>query len=148
MLFRSIGFDSGLAHRIEAGADFFLMPSRFEPCGLNQMYSQRYGTVPIVRDTGGLHDSVVDPRENPDLATGIKFGAATPEALAHAVRKAIALWWDLPSLNHFRHNGMASDFSWKRSATEYLRVYERLMARRSSPAGNAAPGLESGPPGR
>lgn len=123
-----IGFDAGLAHRIEAGTDFFLMPSRFEPCGLNQMYSLRYGSLPIVRDTGGLHDSVVDAREDSVRANGIKFGEATPEALSHAIRKAMALWWNLPALNHFRYNAMTADFSWSRSAGEYVELYRRLAS--------------------
>src|SRR6059036_362562 len=83
----TIGFDNTLAHRIEAGSDFFLMPSRFEPCGLNQMYSLRYGTLPIVRATGGLDDTVIDVREHIEKANGIKFHEYSPGALAKAIRK-------------------------------------------------------------
>lgn len=123
-----IGFDNGLAHRIEAGSDFFIMPSRFEPCGLNQLYSLRYGTPPIVRDTGGLHDSVRDPREDPDNATGIKFQEPSSRALAHAMRKALAIWNEPALLAAIRRNGMTSDFSWRRQATEYIQLYGELTA--------------------
>ncbi len=118
-----IGFDQALSHRIEAGSDFFLMPSRFEPCGLNQMYSQRYGTVPIVRQTGGLADSVVDLSENLAHATGIKFHGYSPSALAKAIRKA----WELyrtPKLHRLmQRNGMTADFGWDRTARAYLDLY-------------------------
>ncbi|HAB16608.1 MAG TPA: starch synthase, partial [Verrucomicrobiales bacterium] len=122
-----IGFDQQLSHRIEAGADFFAMPSRFEPCGLNQMYSLRYGTVPVVRGTGGLQDSVIDPRENHDGATGIKFHDATSVALANALRKAIALFAQPEALNHFRQNGMHADLSWTRQAARYVELYEEVL---------------------
>lgn len=119
-----IGFNQGLSHRIEAGADFFLMPSRFEPCGLNQMYSQRYGTIPIVRRTGGLDDSVTDPTDDDERADGIKFNEYTARALAKAIRKALVLYEDKELLAAFRENAMRADFSWERTAAEYLRVYE------------------------
>jgi starch synthase len=122
-----IGFDPRLAHRIEAGADFFLMPSRFEPCGLNQLYSLRYGTVPIVRATGGLDDSVTDLRENAERATGIKFREPTAEALAHAIRKALALFGEPALLAHFRRNGMTADFSWEKQAKEYVELYDHVL---------------------
>ncbi len=122
-----IGFDPQLAHRLEAGADFYLMPSRFEPCGLNQLYSLRYGTIPVVRATGGLDDSVVDVRESAETATGIKFSEPTSEALAHAIRKAIALY-AVPELHaHYRTNGMLADFSWERQARHYVSLYENLI---------------------
>lgn len=121
-----IGFDPALAHRIEAGADFFVMPSRFEPCGLNQLYSLRYGTVPVVRATGGLADSIIDPRENPEGATGIKFHEPTPEALANAMRKAIALYQHPEVLDTFRRRGMRTDLSWIRQAAEYLDLYDEV----------------------
>ena len=118
-----IGFDEARAHRIEAGADFFLMPSRFEPCGLNQMYSLRYGAVPVVRATGGLDDSVVDPAQSVSAATGIKFQEYSPPALVTAIRKALALYDEPALLRKFRLNGMSQDFSWEKSARHYLRLY-------------------------
>ncbi|MBS1151405.1 MAG: hypothetical protein H6Q89_3103 [Myxococcaceae bacterium] len=116
-----IGFDEGVAHRVEAGSDFFVMPSKFEPCGLNQMYSLRYGTVPIVRAVGGLKDTVVDLAE-PE-ATGIVFKAYSARALAEACDRAWALWIDAPRLFAVRRRGMAQDFSWNHSAAQYEAVY-------------------------
>src|SRR5215213_3789260 len=123
-----IGFDHGLSHRIEAGADFFLMPSRFEPCGLNQMYSQRYGTIPIVRRTGGLDDSVTDLLDREDLADGIKFNEYSARALAKAIRKALVLFENKELLAYYRDNAMRADFSWDRTAGDYLSVYEKVIA--------------------
>jgi starch synthase len=122
-----IGFDQGLSHRIEAGADFFLMPSRFEPCGLNQMYSQRYGTIPIVRRTGGLDDSVTDLTDNDERADGIKFGEYSARALAKAIRKALVLYENKELFAHYQRNAMLADFSWERTAAEYVRVYEEAV---------------------
>jgi starch synthase len=122
-----IGFQPHLAHRLEAGADFYLMPSRFEPCGLNQLYSLRYGAIPVVRATGGLQDSVIDPREDAAAATGIKFQTYQAGALAHAMRKALAVHEDAPWRHHLRHNGMTTDFSWGRQCTEYVAMYEELL---------------------
>jgi starch synthase len=121
-----IGFDTGLSHRIEAGCDFYLMPSRFEPCGLNQMYSLRYGTVPVVRVTGGLDDSVIDISEDPAKADGIKFAEYSVRALSKAIRKALVLYEDKELLAHYRKNGMAKDFSWERTARLYGQLYERI----------------------
>lgn len=122
-----IGFDQGLSHRIEAGCDFFLMPSRYEPCGLNQMYSLHYGAVPIVRATGGLDNSVIDVKENADLADGIKFVEYSSSALAKGIRKALALYAEPELLTHYRVNGMTMDFSWERTAKEYERVFTRVI---------------------
>jgi len=122
-----IGYDQGLAHRIEAGCDFFLMPSRFEPCGLNQMYSLRYGTIPIVRITGGLDDSVIDVSEDANNANGIKFAEYSARALAKSIRKALMLYQEPRLLRRYQLNGMKADFSWKRTAQEYLRVYESAL---------------------
>ncbi len=122
-----IGYDEGLSHRIEAGCDFFLMPSRFEPCGLNQMYSLRYGTVPIVRRTGGLDDTVTDVQDDVEKANGIKFGEYSAHALAKAIRKALVLYEEKDLLTQFRLNGMAMDFSWERTMAEYLKVYGRAL---------------------
>ncbi len=124
-----IGFDEGLSHRIEAGCDFFLMPSRFEPCGLNQMYSLRYGTVPIVRSTGGLDDTVTDIREDPVRANGIKFSEYSGRALAKGIQKALALYQTPELLELFRRNGMAADFSWDRTAGEFLKVYQKALGK-------------------
>ena len=128
-----VGFHEPLSHRIEAGADFFLMPSRFEPCGLNQMYSLRYGTIPVVRATGGLEDTVVDIREDPKNATGIKFHEYSASALVKAIRKALALFAEPELFHQFRLNGMAADFSWQRTAAEYVKVYERALAKSNDP---------------
>ena len=122
-----IGYDHALAHRIEAGSDFFLMPSRFEPCGLNQMYSLRYGTIPIVRVTGGLDDSVTAPTESVAEADGIKFSEYSSAALARAIRKALVLYEHPAALEHFRLNAMEADFSWTRTADEYIRLFESLL---------------------
>ena len=122
-----IGFDQDLSQRIEAGADFFLMPSRFEPCGLNQMYSQRYGTVPIVRRTGGLDDSVVDLAEDLARATGIKFTEYSARALAKGMRKAMVLFENPDLLHDVRVNGMTMDFSWSRTAAAYEAFYRQLV---------------------
>jgi starch synthase len=124
-----IGFDEGLSHRIEAGCDFFLMPSRFEPCGLNQMYGLRYGTIPIVRTTGGLDDTVTDAREDPEQANGIKFIEYSAPALAKGIRKALALFQEPQTLKHFQQNAMAADFSWDRTVAEYLRAFQRALAK-------------------
>ena len=123
-----IGYDHALSHRIEAGCDFYLMPSRFEPCGLNQMYSLRYGTVPIVRATGGLDDSVIDPAEDLEHANGIKFYEYSSRALAKAVRKALVLYGEVELLRQFQKNGMSADFSWERTSQQYVDVYHRIMA--------------------
>jgi starch synthase len=123
----TIGFDEGLAHRIEAGADVFLMPSRFEPCGLNQMYSLRYGTVPVVRAVGGLDDTVED-YDGWDRGTGFKFRDYHPAALTVAARRALELHRDQRAWRRLVQRGMAEDFSWERSAASYGALYERLAA--------------------
>ncbi len=125
------GFDEPLSHLIEAGSDIFLMPSRFEPCGLNQMYSQRYGTPPVVRRTGGLADSVVDctPASLADgTATGFVFNAPTPEALAAAVERAITLWRHPDQWARIQRNGMRRDFGWAESARRYLELYRSMRS--------------------
>jgi starch synthase len=135
-----IGFDQGLSHRIEAGADFFLMPSRFEPCGLNQMYSQRYGTIPIVRRTGGLDDSVTDLVDSDERADGIKFAEYSARALAKAIRKALVLYESKELFAYYQRNAMLADFSWERTAMEYVRVYEEAIVKEISGSGVRAPG--------
>jgi len=136
-----IGFDDGLAHRIEAGADLFLMPSRFEPCGLNQLYSMRYGTPPVVRRTGGLADSVRDPDEAPlGEATGFVFDAAEPAALLGAVRRALVAFRDPDGWRRLQTNGMRADFSWGASARAYLEVYRNAIAARDAARATARAG--------
>jgi starch synthase len=114
-----IGYNNALAHRIEAGADLFLMPSRYEPCGLNQMYSLRYGTVPVVRATGGLDDTV-------DENTGFKFREPTALAFAAALRQALSAYRNPEAWTKLMRNGMACDFSWDASAKQYRRLYDSL----------------------
>ena len=125
-----VGYDEGLAHRIEAGCDFYLMPSRFEPSGLNQMYSLCYGTIPIVRAVGGLDDSVIDFTQDAARANGIKFHEYSSRALAKAIRKALALYQHQDLLQKFRRNAMKSDFSWKQTVVEYLKVYATIKGQR------------------
>jgi starch synthase len=115
-----VGFDNGLAHRIESGADMFLMPSRYEPCGLNQIYSLRYGTVPVVRATGGLDDTI-------DEGTGFKFAEYSGPALAEAVRSAVQAYSDQDAWQAMMRRGMHKDFSWKSSAAAYSQLYHRLL---------------------
>ena len=121
----TIGFDENLAHQIEAGADMFLMPSRFEPCGLNQLYSLRYGTVPIVRGTGGLEDTVVDAAQ--PGGTGFKFSDYTPGALVAAVRRALDAFRDKDAWTALQREGMRRDASWDVSAREYVKVYREEL---------------------
>jgi len=129
-----IGFDEGLAHLMEGGADIFLMPSRFEPCGLNQMYSLRYGTVPVVRATGGLYDTVQDvapggrgPRGR--TGTGFTFEEYSPAALLSAVQRAVKMFADRPAWRRIQRAGMRRDHSWDSSARDYVDVYQRAIAR-------------------
>lgn len=124
-----IGYDEALAHLIEAGADVFLMPSRFEPCGLNQMYSQRYGTIPIVRKTGGLADTVMDslPTTLADkTASGIVFSEASASALLEAIKRTLILYSMPNTWKKMQTNAMNKNFSWQRSAQEYLELYEKI----------------------
>ena len=126
-----VGYDEGLAHQIEAGADIFLMPSRFEPCGLNQMYSQRYGTIPVVHDTGGLHDSVGDVTAETSAdktATGFLFAPISRGGLTAAVKRAVAAYHDKKGWRQLQKNAMARDFSWDASAQHYVALYESLTA--------------------
>jgi starch synthase len=115
-----VGFDNGLAHRIEAGADMFLMPSRYEPCGLNQIYSLRYGTVPVVRATGGLDDTIEE-------GTGFKFAEYSGEALLGGVRTATRAFADQEGWRQIMRRGMAKDFSWNASAAAYSALYRRML---------------------
>jgi starch synthase len=117
-----VGFDNGLAHRIEAGSDIFLMPSRYEPCGLNQIYSLRYGTVPVVRATGGLDDTIEE-------GTGFKFAEYSGEAFLGAVRAAVQAFADGDAWRDTMRRGMLKDFSWKASAARYSALYQELLGR-------------------
>ncbi len=124
-----IGFDEGLAHRMEAGADAFLMPSRFEPCGLNQMYSLRYATVPVVRAVGGLEDTVED-YDGFRSGTGFKFREYHPAAMMTALRRALDVYRDERAWRGLMDRGMAEDNSWSRSAQAYERLFQEVHARR------------------
>lgn len=121
------GFDETLAHLIEAGADFFLMPSAFEPCGLNQLYSQRYGTPPIVHRTGGLADTVQDWNPHTQEGTGFVFERFEPQALITQLRRAVEVYQDRDAFTRLRLQGMSQDFSWQRSVSHYEHVYQRAL---------------------
>jgi len=121
-----IAYDNVLAHKIEAGADMFLMPSRYEPCGLSQIYSLRYGTVPIVRSTGGLDDTIDPWDTRTKKGTGFKFQEYSGDALLRTIHQAIQVYRDPPSWQKLMRNAMSKDFSWRVSAREYIRVYERV----------------------
>jgi starch synthase len=127
-----IGFDERVAHLIEAASDIFLMPSRFEPCGLNQMYSMRYGTVPVVRATGGLEDTVTDYNEATGAGTGFKFEEYTAAALLDALERARTAFANPRLWKKLQLAGMRQDFSWDRSAREYVKLYERALTLRRS----------------
>lgn len=125
----NLGYDESLAHLIEAGCDAFLMPSRFEPCGLNQMYSQRYGTLPIVRKTGGLADTVVDALPasiGQNTASGIVFNEASPGALMEAIKRALILYSNHSLWKKLQTTAMKKDFSWRQSAENYLALYRSI----------------------
>lgn len=129
-----VGFDEGLSHLIEAGADIFLMPSRFEPCGLNQMYSQRYGTPPIVHATGGLVDSVVDSSKETlasGEASGFVFHSMSPSALLTCIQRALTKYHNKKVWTQLQLNGMKKDFAWLKSAEKYREIYSALAESRS-----------------
>jgi len=133
----TIGYDESLSHQIEAGADAFLMPSEFEPCGLNQMYSLIYGTVPIVRAVGGLADSVVDASDENianGTANGFSFREFRSDVLFWNICRARAMFSDHQKWLRLQQTGMKRDWSWKQSANEYVRVYERAIAKRLPPS--------------
>jgi starch synthase len=123
-------FDNRLAHKIEAGADLYLMPSRYEPCGLNQIYSLKYGTVPVVRNTGGLADTVVDADEDPAGGTGFKFSGYDTEEMKDALTRALAAYSDKPRWEAIVRRGMDKDFSWESSAREYESIYRKALEKR------------------
>ena len=132
-----VAYDNAIAHKIEAGADMFLMPSRYEPCGLNQIYSLKYGTVPIVRATGGLDDTIEPWDARTGKGTGFKFADYTGEALLATIKQALLAYRDPSSWQTLMRNGMSHDFSWGSSAREYGKIYER--ARQARAAADATP---------
>ena len=121
-----VAYDNALAHKVDAGADMFLMPSRYEPSGLSQLYSLKYGTVPIVRATGGLDDTIDPWEQRSKKGTGFKFQEYSGEALLRVIHQAMTLYRDQESWQRLMRNGMSKDFSWRASAREYLRVYDRV----------------------
>ena len=125
-----VAFDNTLAHKIEAGSDMFLMPSRYEPCGLNQIYSLRYGTIPIVRATGGLEDTIIDFDAADGRGTGFKFRDYTAEALAACIDRALQTYRDPATWSAIMRRAMHADFSWDRSAAAYVELYRRLVSAR------------------
>jgi starch synthase len=127
-----IAYDNTIAHKIEAGADMFLMPSRYEPCGLNQIYSLKYGTVPIVRATGGLDDTIEQFELERGTGNGFKFDRYSGEALIHAVREALHHFLDAGVWERIQLNGMAKEFSWAETAREYAKVYSTACQNRSA----------------
>ncbi len=122
-----IGYDPVWAHRIEAAGDFYLMPSRFEPCGLNQLYSQKYGTIPIVHAVGGLRDSVKDESQGASQATGVKFTEFTVDALLEAISRATKIFQKTELFCAYRRRAMSLDFSWKRATKAYLNLYQKIL---------------------
>jgi len=124
-----IGFDDPLAHLIEAGADLFLMPSRFEPSGLNQMYSLRYGTPPVVRAVGGLADTVRNFNAQTGEGNGFSFNDYSAQALLNTLLWALDVFQDRSTWSRIQQEGMAEDFSWDASARQYVKVYERALGR-------------------
>ena len=120
--------DNKLAHMIEAASDYFLMPSRFEPCGLNQMYSLRYGTIPVVRATGGLDDTIVHYDPAKKRGNGFKFGPHTPAAFRAAIEEALRTYDQPAHFRRLRQNGMAGDYSWAKSAQKYVDLFRKLLS--------------------
>jgi len=125
-----IGHDVALNHKILAGADIFLMPSKYEPCGLDQLYSLKYGTIPIVRAVGGLDDTVSDYDTSSGMGTGFKFTDYTPEGLIGAIERAINLFKDKHAWLKLMKQAMAQDFSWGASVHKYVELYKKAIAKR------------------
>jgi starch synthase len=127
-----IAYDNGLAHLIEAGADMFLMPSKYEPCGLNQLYSLKYGTVPVVRGVGGLEDTIIDYTEEPDKGTGFKFYKYSEDEMLDAIKRALNIYNTQDAWRSLVKRCMNEDFSWQRSAKEYLELYKKAIEKHES----------------
>jgi starch synthase len=136
----TLGFDEMLAHQVEAGADCFLMPSRFEPCGLNQMYSQAYGTPPVVSATGGLVDSVADATVDPQSGTGFVMRSKDEAGLRDACQRALEAFHDKARWLQIQRNGMSRDFGWERSAARYVEVFNKAIERNLSLRPRPSPG--------
>lgn len=127
-----IAYDNRLAHLMEAGADMYLMPSKYEPCGLNQLYSIKYGTIPIVRAVGGLEDTVIDYTKYPTTGTGFKFTEFSKDALLDAIQRAIDVYRDNDAWVSLIKRCMVQDFSWERSAKEYIKLYKKAIQKHGS----------------
>jgi starch synthase len=125
-------FDERMAHRLEAAADIFFMPSNYEPCGLNQLYSMKYGTVPIVRATGGLEDSVNEFDQDTEKGNGFKFTSNNTSEIMLVIRKVLALYQDKKIWRHIQQNGMVLDFSWEIVAPEYIKLYNKILGEDSN----------------
>lgn len=126
-----IAYDNKLAHKIEAGADIFLMPSRYEPCGLSQIYSLKYGTIPLVRATGGLDDTIQDYNSKDGTGNGFKFGEYKANAFLDKVKEALKIFSKREKWDQLMKNAMSEDFSWERSAKVYLGLYEKALSMRT-----------------
>jgi len=124
-----IAFDNSLAHKIEAGSDFFLMPSHYEPCGLNQMYSMKYGTIPIVRATGGLDDTIKNYNPKTGKGNGFKFKNYTSAAMLSKIKEALEIYHSKKDWKKLVSNAMSEDFSWDKSAKEYEKLYQKSLAK-------------------
>ncbi|MEW5723663.1 MAG: glycogen/starch synthase, partial [Thermodesulfobacteriota bacterium] len=127
-----VTYDKAMAHRIMAGADIFLMPSRYEPCGLEQLYGLKYGTVPVVRATGGLEDTIIDVNQHPEQGTGFKFRDYTPDALAQTLAAAVDLYQDKEAWPLLMRRGMAQNYSWTKAAAEYETLYQKALEKAQS----------------
>jgi starch synthase len=125
-----IAYDDRLAHKIEAGSDFFLMPSKYEPCGLNQIYSLKYGTIPIVRATGGLDDTIVNYDPATGKGNGFKFNRYDAQEFLNQIKVAIGFYFQPKHWKQLLQNAMAEDFSWQRSASSYLQLYQKAMEKK------------------
>jgi starch synthase len=125
-----VKYDDALAHKVEAGSDIFLMPSRYEPGGLNQMYSLKYGTVPVVRATGGLEDSVEEWNAEAGTGTGFKFYGYNAQDLMAAMDRALTAFQGKDGWQKLMRNGMAKDYAWEHPAREYVEVYKEVLRRR------------------
>jgi starch synthase len=125
-----IGYDEALSHQLQGGGDAILVPSRFEPCGLTQLYGLAYGCVPVVSRTGGLADTVIDANLaalNAGVATGVQFNVVNYSALAEAISRTVALYWQPDVWRQIQRTGMKTDFSWGQSGQSYARLYARLV---------------------